>query len=411
MTNRRHNFIGAISLLITLTAQAQPIATIPSRIEIPKGKIVLSEGAEVLVTEISAGEWAARRLTLQKDGKPIWISPLLDYLVSPRNTWAKETKLIRFDLDGNGKPDWLYIAMSRKFGSYNRGPEGVMSFTQADSDKYMIPPWDVVFCEAPSGFIVLDDEKTAYAFNYDAEPDPFKHSNPYVQGKAHFKGVVKGLDTPRRLQTAPQIPEQLWQNFAKLIQKKSCDTPNPYTGQPEKREFLVNWDTPQIRFGTDNWRDNIEEGLAMYHRAQKVYEERKKNMPREDLLTQDGLSVFRFDAFFETFPYDEIDPDNKVPEYTAMLNNYAFHQMAPADAQKAIGAESRRDPVDEGVIAMLAHVIRRDPTRTAAYLNLADALWRNGEDKTAAEYYRKYTALLKQKSPTTRVPKRVLERI
>lgn len=85
MTNKRHSIFAAICLLATLTAQSQPIGSIPSRVEIPKGKIVLSEGAEVLVTEISAGEWAARRLTLQKDGKPIWTSPLLDYLVTAQH--------------------------------------------------------------------------------------------------------------------------------------------------------------------------------------------------------------------------------------------------------------------------------------------------------------------------------------
>ena len=84
--------------------------------------------------------------------------------------------------------------------------------------------------------------------------------------------------------------------------------------------------------------------------------------------------------------------------------------MAPEDAQQALGFENQRKPVEQGVVAMLAHVIRRDPKRTAAYLNLADALWRNSKDAQAAGYYTQYVALMQQAGQSAQIPKRVLQR-
>ena len=148
----------------------------------------------------------------------------------------------------------------------------------------------------------------------------------------------------------------------------------------------------------------------MYARSKKLYAETKDDLPADERQTKRALGMFDLHAFFEAFAYDEIDPENKSPEYTAMLNDFAFYQMAPEDAEQAVGFESRREKVSPGVVAMLAHVIRRDPKRVAAYLNLADALWRNGQDAQAASYYRRYAAMMQESSSKARLPLRVSRR-
>ncbi len=401
----------ALTLVAACAPRAETPLDIPSRVERPQGRLILHSGTDVQISEVSAGNWAARKLALRQNGQVVWTSPPIDFLVSARDyLYPGERKMIRLDLDGNGKADWLYLAFPRRFGSYNRSTDVALSWSEAETRRELASEWKPILCGWLGGLIVLDDEKTAWAFNYREETDPFMHSNPYVQGERHFKGVVQGLRAPDQLQVSSPIPAPVWNGVRKLIEERACNTVSTLRNRKKTQDERIKWDTPTVPFGLD-WRPYFEEGLGMYGRAKAVFEERKQSMPREALFTQDGgLSVFRLDAFFETFPYDEIDPENKSPEYTAMLNDYAFYHMAPVDASAAVGAESRRDKVHESVLAMLAHVIRRDPKRTPAYLNLADALWRNGQDEAAAGFYRKYLELLRAGDPKAKPPQRALKR-
>ena len=256
----------------------------------------------------------------------------------------------------------------------------------------------------------MDDEKTAYAFSYKSDKDPFQSGRLAVEGRTRVLSIINGWRPGNRLRVSSPIPEKIWDSIRQLVESHSCNSLNTIGKKPLPEKFRIKWDTPQEPFGLD-WKPYFEDGLAMYRRAQAVFEARKKSMPREEWMTQDGgLSVFRFDAFFEAFPYDEIDPENKSLEYTAMLNDYAFYLMAPHNAEEAQGYDNRRESVHESVLAMLAHVIRRDPKRAVAYLNLGDALWKNGRDADAAGYYRRYRELLQAGNPKMRIPARVLQR-
>ncbi|MGE8590329.1 MAG: ankyrin repeat domain-containing protein, partial [Alcaligenes sp.] len=85
--------------------------------------------------------------------------------------------------------------------------------------------------------------------------------------------------------------------------------------------------------------------------------------------------------------YREIDPTGKDPEMLTALNDYGFWLAESGDTEQAD--------------RILTDVLRRDPARTAAYLNRADARWklstktrdkRNYFEALAREDYRLYCA-------------------
>ncbi len=102
--------------------------------------------------------------------------------------------------------------------------------------------------------------------------------------------------------------------------------------------------------------------------------------------------------------FREIDPDGKDPEMLTALNDYGFWLTESGDAVQAD--------------RILSDVLRRDPARTAAYLNRADARWaqsakagdRRGYFETLArEDYRLYcTQRLAAKEP---IPGNIASRI
>ena len=323
-------------------------------------------------------------------------------------------KFVRLDVDGNGRPDYLYLAFDRHWGPYGDDYNGSRTWSDDESQRELSRPWDSLLCGWLSGLIVLDDEKTAYAFNYGPVPDPFMHRNPYVQGEAHYKAVARGVTRNDHLEVSAPIPPVIWASIRKLIEDRACDTPYPTSHSASPKTVLpqdqrIKWDAKPEPFGLD-WKPYFEDGLAMYGRSKKLYAETKGDLPADERQTKRALGMFDLHAFFEAFAYDEIDPENKSPEYTAMLNDFAFYQMAPEDAEEAVGFENRRKAVSQGVVAMLAHVIRREPKRVAAYLNLADALWRNGQNDQAAQYYRQYAAMMQERSSKARLPGRVFQR-
>ena len=400
--------ITAMLLSAVCGADAQDI---PTRVNNRSGKYILSPHTSVEITRVSAGVWARRKLRLMHDGKDVWSSPIMDANFGTGGLSPEEVpKFVRLDVNGNGRPDYLYLAFDRHYGPYGHDYDGTRAWSEEESQRELSRPWDSLLCGWLSGLIVLDDEKTAYAFNYGPVLDPFMHRNPYVQGEAHYKAVARGVTRNDHLEVSSPIPPVIWASIRKLIEDRACDT--PYSTSPRKvlpQDQRIKWDAKPEPFGLD-WKPYFEDGLAMYGRSKKLYAETKGDLPADERQTKRSLGMFDLHAFFEAFAYDEIDPDNKSPEYTAMLNDFAFYQMAPEDAEQAAGFENRREKVSPGVVAMLAHVIRRDPKRTSAYLNLADALWRNGQDAQAASHYRRYAAMMQESSSKARLPLRVSQR-
>ena len=82
-------------------------------------------------------------------------------------------------------------------------------------------------------------------------------------------------------------------------------------------------------------------------------------------------------------------------QYIAAVNNYAYYLQLQ-------GKHSEVIPVFEKIIEM-------DPSRTVAYLNLADSLWAIGERKEAGEKYAQYVSRCR-KLHYEGVPGRVKER-
>lgn len=400
----------AITAMLLSAACGADAQDIPTRVNNRSGKFIVSPHTSVEVTRVSAGPWARRKLRLMHDGKDVWSSPIMDANFGTGGLSPEEVpKFVRLDVNGNGRPDYLYLAFDRHYGPYGHDYDGTRAWSDDESQRELSRPWNPHLCGWLSGLIVLDDEKTAYAFNYGPVPDPFMHRNPYVQGEAHYKAVARGVTRNDHLEVSSPIPPVIWTSIRKLIDERACSTPDWQTKKPNPAEQQIKWDAKPEPFGLD-WKPYFEDGLAMYARSKKLYAETKDDLPADERQTKRALGMFDLHAFFEAFAYDEIDPENKSPEYTAMLNDFAFYQMAPEDAEQAVGFESRREKVSPGVVAMLAHVIRRDPKRVAAYLNLADALWRNGQDAQAASYYRRYAAMMQESSSKARLPLRVSRR-
>lgn len=61
-------------------------------------------------------------------------------------------------------------------------------------------------------------------------------------------------------------------------------------------------------------------------------------------------------------------------------------------------------------IELLKEVIRKQPKRAVAYLNLADSYWAADNANQAAVMYEKYLSLMKEQGKVNKVPKRVIER-
>ena len=400
----------AVTAMLMGTAFAADAQDIPTRVTNRSGGYVVSPQTSVQVTRVSAGEWVRKKLRLMRDGKEIWSSPLMYGNFSTSGLSPEEVpKFVRFDVNGNGRPDYLYLAFGRLGGPYGDDYDGSRTWSEKESQLELSKAWNASLCGWLTGLIVLDDEKTAYAFNYGPVPDPFMHRNPYVQGEAHYKAVARGVTRNDHLEVSSPIPPVIWTSIRKLIDERACSTPDWQTKKPNPADQQIKWDAKPEPFGLD-WKPYFEDGLAMYGRSKKLYAETKGDLPAGERQTKRALGMFDLHAFFEAFAYDEIDPENKSPEYTAMLNDFAFYQMAPEDAEEAVGFENRRKAVSQGVVAMLAHVIRREPKRVAAYLNLADALWRNGQNDQAAQYYRQYAAMMQERSSKARLPGRVFQR-
>jgi tetratricopeptide (TPR) repeat protein len=61
-------------------------------------------------------------------------------------------------------------------------------------------------------------------------------------------------------------------------------------------------------------------------------------------------------------------------------------------------------------LILLQWVVRADPQRTVAHLNLADTYWGLGDTEQARQYYLRYRELMVADGKATRIPPRVAER-
>jgi tetratricopeptide (TPR) repeat protein len=64
----------------------------------------------------------------------------------------------------------------------------------------------------------------------------------------------------------------------------------------------------------------------------------------------------------------------------------------------------------EESIELLNAVVARNPTRTVAYLNLADSYWGLKNRELAAQAYKQYASLMSDAGKVSKIPGRVLER-
>lgn len=400
----------SMAFAVSLTSHSAAAVDIPSRVTHVEGSLELSAEAKVEISRTVAGLWGVGSAKLIVQGKPVWTSPPSSISL---NGYKNEYKLLKVDLDGNGQRDWLLLYFPRTFAaqstsSYEPSPYVTRNWSGEESLKALGAPWSNMLCVALGGLIVMDDQHSAFMFQYGPVPQPFQHRNPSVLGEQLYKKVLEGAGRSYILQQSQPIPQQIWTSIAGLVKRYACDAAD-LLGDKLPDSQKIQWNMTRQPFMT-SWKPPLDEGLAMYRRALDYFNRSKSEVPDDERGTQSALAAFDFSGFFKTFPFDEMDRENVWPQYTAMLNDFCYYLMAPEDAQRAIGFQNRRTPVDQGVIAMLAHVIRRDPTRMVAYLNLADALWRNGKDDQAAEYYQQYLQKMKAAGKHRAVPARVIER-
>ena len=82
-------------------------------------------------------------------------------------------------------------------------------------------------------------------------------------------------------------------------------------------------------------------------------------------------------------------------EFIAIQNDYGFFLEQIADPR---------------AVELLSRTVVLDPGRAAAFLNLADALWKAGKHVEAAADYREYARMMKAKGYEKQIPSRVAER-
>lgn len=82
--------------------------------------------------------------------------------------------------------------------------------------------------------------------------------------------------------------------------------------------------------------------------------------------------------------------------YEEILNDYAFFLQQ---------ASLNKDAVN-----ILKLVIEKSPLRTVAYLNVADAIWDEGDKKAASRYYKQYISQMRKNNHIDKIPKRAFDR-
>jgi hypothetical protein len=153
--------------------------------------------------------------------------------------------------------------------------------------------------------------------------------------------------------------------------------------------------------------NNSEDLLLAYKKALNAFKE-------GDIPT--GFSCI--DTFFLNRPFDSLKFDIQDSQYANILNDWAFFGQKYYENQ---GKEYCKEPDKDAVYRdfmtfrfnvlgksqeVLEYVIKLQPDRTVAYLNLADILFELQDGKKADGMYRQYK-LLMVKAGKVKIPKRV----
>ncbi|HEV2912171.1 MAG TPA: bacterial transcriptional activator domain-containing protein [Pyrinomonadaceae bacterium] len=101
----------------------------------------------------------------------------------------------------------------------------------------------------------------------------------------------------------------------------------------------------------------------------------------------------RPDLWLAAWKFHEMQPG----EYAYALNDYGYFLQEAGD--------------DEAAVNVFAAVIREDPTRAAAYLNLADSLWKLNRKTEARSHYETYRRLMSAAKRVDQIPVRVSARL
>lgn len=106
-----------------------------------------------------------------------------------------------------------------------------------------------------------------------------------------------------------------------------------------------------------------------------------------------------YGGFQDSSDYAEssISDHMRIGEFTRIANDYGFFLEQYGNFEKAVD--------------VLYGVLKLDPERMVAYLNIADALWGLGESGNAAEFYRTYADMMMQVNLGSQIPPRVNSRV
>lgn len=385
-------------LIVAALSGISPSLALANHLFRPAGTISLRNGYHVDVITEKAADWGQAIFTLFKDGDshPISVQRAPTY-----PTKISRLGLLNIDLDHNNRPEYLIIG--------GAGAETNEEITI--NQKISWPPANKQNTDWVCGFITIiiihDDMKHMDVIKYSNADNPLASSSFQVMGPDRARAIIGGK-TEETLSITPGFLADMWKTYVNHF--------NPECSKPGT-DLMLPLSIRKIPLNALKWQDYLPYLLEMYANAQQAYQDAiREGGP--DYRTK-ALGVFRFTPFFSIFPFDVVDPGNKEPRYTALLNDYAFY-LYNYDLEFINRHKEENKPIEgslslielrESVIPILQHVLKRDPTRTVAWLNLADAQWEVPElHAESANTYRQYLDLLHRSAPHSKPPKRALQR-
>lgn len=388
-------------LVVAALSGISPSLALANHLFRPAGTISLGNGYHVDVMTEKAADWGKTTFTLYKDGDP---HPIAEQ--SQQQSYLdkiSDTLFYKIDLNHNNQPEFLIIWAS---GGDTSDGKKIKNEQVLWPSSPLNPTIDQV-CGYTSAIIIHDNMKQMDSFKYSAIDNPLASSSFQVMGPTRARAIIGGK-TEVVLNATPGFSADMWQTFINYFnpgcKKENHDLPFPLSIR-------------RLQLDSLKWQDYLPYLLEMYANAKQAYQDAiQEGGP--DYRTK-ALGVFRFTPFFAIFPFDAVDPNNKEPRYTALLNDYAFYLYNFAtDGLEQLRKEHKSSEVDysegslrESVIPILLHVLKRDPTRTVAWLNLADAQWELPESRgDSLKSYRRYLDLLHRSAPHSKPPKRALQR-
>lgn len=367
------------------------------------GTISLENGYHVDIMTEKAADWGQTIFTLYKDGDP---HPIFTQQAPTYAANVEEGVLYKIDLNNNKKQEYLIIDSGRS----TTAPITTQKQQRSWPDKNpKITSGE--FCGYINSIVISDDMTRMDYFSYSDIGTPLASSSFQVMGPDRARAIIGGK-TENVLSVTSGFSSNMWNALVHYF--------NPLCMQSKDKSNLALQfpiSPRQVPLNYLKWQDYLPNLLEMYTNAKQAYQDAiREGGP--DYRTK-ALGVFRFTPFFSIFPFDAVDPGNKEPRYTALLNDYAFYLYnfylefinRHKEENKSIEGSSSLIELRESVIPILLHVLKRDPTRTVAWLNLADAQWEVTElHAESANTYRRYLDLLHRSAPHSKPPKRALQR-